>query len=194
MILLSPLFHKFSHPQILLIFSLYQLSTHPIISIVTIVTTYLSRSYRIPPGLSHFQSLRLQTAQDCHHRIRVSNALLLSLHDVQPSVVSHCCLSRVQAQLAMHSHEFPHSCLDLDHALLCSSPPWLLTLILTSLTLILLLDFLLLPLNHYLLKDCSRTNSVSPPFFNNDITFCLHCVPTFQHGDLLSSAFSLHLR
>lgn len=107
-------------------------------------------------------------------------------------MVSHCCLSRVQAQLAVHSHEFPHSCLDLDHTLLCSRPPWLLAL--TSLTLILLLDFLLLPLNHYLLKDCSRTYSVSLPFFNSHVTSCLHCVPTLQHGDLLSSALSLHLR
>ena len=183
---------SFRHPQILLIFSLYQLSTYPIISIVTIVTTYLSQSYRIAPGLWHFQSLQLQTIQAYHRRIRVSNALVLSLHDVQPSVVSHCCLSRVQAQLAVQSHEFPHSCLDLDHALLWSSPPWLLAL--TSLTLILPLDFLLLPLNHYLLKDCSSTNSVSPPFFNGHVTSCLHCVPTLHHGDLFSSALSLHLR
>ena len=193
-----PLFPKFSHPQSLLIFPLWQLSTHPILFIVTIMTTYSSQSCRVPPGLSHFQSLRLQPIQNYHCRVKFSNALVLCychymMNNLQWFPIAILVESKLSlACIAMA--ESSHTYLDLDHSLLwvlCSSPPCLLAL--TSLTLILQPYFLLLPSNHYQLKECSRTSSLLPPSSNSRVSSCVHYVPTLQHGELLCQCLPLHL-
>lgn len=174
------------------------------------MTTYSSQSCRVSPGLSHFQSqaravvspglshfqsLRFQPIQNYHCRVKFSDALMLCYrHYMMNNLQWFPIAILVEAKLSLACiamTESSHTYLDLDHSLLwvlCSSPPCLLAL--TSLTLILLAYFLLLPSNHYQLNECSRTSSLFPPSSNSHVSSCVHYVPTLQHGELLCQCFT----